>query len=172
MASLFIENLKEFFALVTLPTIIGAAIYFGRKLQSLEQIERTMKTMKDNIKIISNALVASATVEWDGTLLKDYSPLTLTPEGMAYLQAAGFPQIFASHEADFLDFLEDSLPTTKYDVEALATQSILLNADKEYMQPLKIYLYNHPKDSMPALAKVAGIFVRDHYLEKHPEISE
>ena len=172
MASLFIENLKEFFALVTLPTIIGAAIYFGRKLQTLEQIEKTMQIMKDNIKIISNALVGSAGVRWDVTLLKDYSPLSLTPEGLSYLQHMDFPQIFAAHREDFLGFIASTEPKTKYDVELMAMQSVLLHADEEYMQPMKVYLYNHPKDSLPAFAKVAGIFVRDHYLEKHPEISE
>lgn len=168
----FIENLKEFFSLITLPTLVGAAIYFGRKLQTLEQIERTMKVMKDNIKILSNALVASSNVQWDGTLLKDYSPLTLTPEGLTYLELMDFPEIFKNHESDFINYLKSTEPKTKYDVELQATQSVLLNMDEDFMQPVKIYLYNHPKDSLQAFAKIAGVYVRDKYLEEHPEVSE
>jgi hypothetical protein len=168
----FIENLKEFFSLITLPTLVGAAIYFGRKLQTLDQIERTMKVMKDNIKILSNALVASSHIEWDGTLLKDYSPLTLTPEGLDYLKETGFPEIFSAHQSDFMNYVRSTEPKTKYDVELQAMQSVLLNTDEDFMQPVKVYLYNHPKDNLPAFAKIAGVYVRDKFLEQHPEISE
>lgn len=167
----FINDLREFFSLITLPTLVGVAVYFGRKFQVLDNLDRTMTVVKDNIKIISNALVVSGNVEWDGTLLKDYSPLNLTEEGKQYLEQTGFIQVFNDHQQAFLAVIEHEKPNTKYDVENLAVKSVFLNADADFMQPVKEFLYNHPKDNLPALAKVASVVIRDTYLASHPEIA-
>lgn len=167
----FINNLQEFFSLITLPTLVGSAVYFGRKLQVLDHLDKTMSVVKDNIKIISNALIAAGNVAWDGTLLKDYSPLTLTEEGRKYLEQTGFAQVFSDHQAIFLEAIAHEQPGTKYDVENLAVKSVFLNADADFMQPVKEYLYNNPKDNLPALAKVGGVLIRDAYLASHPEIA-
>lgn len=168
----FIENLQDFFSLVTLPTLIGTAVYFGRKLEALDRLEKTMATVKDNIKVISNALISSTEIEFDATLLKSFSPLTLTPEGLQYLQKVKFTDIFTEQSASFVQYIDQNSPKTKYDVEQLAIQAVLLHADEAMMQPIKVYLYNNPKDSLQSFAKVAGIYVRDKYLEQHPEITE
>jgi len=168
----FVENLKEFFALVTLPTLVGAAIYFGRKLQVLDQLNKSMSIVKKNIKVISNALVVAREVEWDGTLLRDYSPLSLTPEGEEYLAKTGFIDIFIENKLLFFNFIREEEPATKYDVENLALQSVLFLIDAEFMQPIKVYLYNHPKDNIQSFAKVAGVYVRDQYLEENVEIAK
>lgn len=168
----FINNLQDFFSLVTLPTLIGTAVYFGRKLEALDRLEKTMATVKDNIKVISNALISSTEIEFDGTLLKSYSPLTLTPEGLQYLKNVKFIEIFEQQPQSFLSYIDQNGPKTKYDVEQLAVQAVLLHADEAMMQPIKVYLYNNPKDSLQSFAKVAGVYVRDQYLEQHPEITE
>lgn len=168
----FLDNLQEFFALITLPTLVGASIFFGRKLQTLDQVDKTMNVMKKNIKIMSNAMIQSSKVEWDGTLLRDYSPLSLTEEGLQYLEKTHFIDIYREHEDAFVQYIEEENPKTKYDAESLAVQSVLLNADSEFMEPVKVYLYNNPKDSLASLAKVAGVYIRDKYLEQHPEIDE
>lgn len=146
--------------------------YIGQKLQILTSLNKTSNTIKANIRAISNALIDSETVEWDGRYLKDYSPLTLTQEGIEYLKQTNFIDVFEQHENDVFDYIIQESPQTKYDVENASVTSVLSLADEEYMEPVKVYLYNHPKDSMSKLAKIAGVYVRDKYLAAHPDIKE
>ena len=54
--------------------------------------------------------------------------------------------------------------------ETAAIKSIYTLSDKEFMSLLKEYFYNNPNRSLANTAPTLGVYVRDKYLEEHPEI--
>jgi hypothetical protein len=154
---------------IGIPTIIIGCIHIGRKLQLLDTLQTTTDKIKHNIKIIADFLI-EAPVKFDHTKLQEYSPLNLTEKGRKYLEDIGFIKIFDEHSQDFLNFIDSENPATKYDVEKGAIKSISVLSEKFYFHLLKIYLFQHPQENMRSISRIAGIYVRDKYLEKHPDI--
>lgn len=154
------------------PTIIASAIYIGRKLQVLDDIRDAHDKTKKNIGVIAGCLATSPHIGFDQTKLASYSPLRLTKEGEKYLQTVGFAKIFQKYPDPFFNFINDENPTTKFDVEASAFKAFMfLLGTSQHFRPLKIYAFNHPKEDLREIAKYASIYIRDEYLERHPEIS-
>jgi hypothetical protein len=63
-------------------------------------------------------------------------------------------------------------PKVKYDVEYSAIKVVFALLDEDYFRPVKVYFYNNPKENMRAFAKLAGVYARGRYLEKHREITQ
>ncbi len=163
------EQILKFIMAIGIPTIIGGCIYIGRKLQILDTLQKTTDKIKHNIKVVADCLV-KAPVQFDHEKLETYSPIQLTEAGIKYLDDIGFIKIFNDNKKDFFDFIDTEEPTTKYDTEISATKSFLILFEKEYFNSIKEFLYTHPQDSLQAMSKIAGVYIRDAYLEKHPEI--
>jgi hypothetical protein len=122
-----------------------------------------------NVKVICDHLI-SKNEGFNHSLLDSHSPLFLKPEALKLLTDIGFITIFNEHASDFLSFIASESPKTKYDVEISCTKSILVLFDKDYFIPIKTYLYNNPSMEKVQFAQVLGIYIRDKYLERHPEI--
>lgn len=123
------------------------------------------------MKVISDYLT-SANTDFDHTELQAYSPLNLTPKGEKLIKSLGFDKIFNEHQDDFCNLIHEERPKLKYDVEKAAIKSISTLYDKDYMNFLKVYFYNNPGRNLKNVAPTFGIYVRDKYLQKHPEITE
>lgn len=154
---------------IGIPAIIGGCIYIGRKLQILDTLQDAINKVKYNIKVIADCLV-KAPVQFDHEKLQTYSPIQLTDVGKKYLDDIGFVKIFEDNKKDFFDFIDAEKPTTKYDIEISATKSFLVLFERSYFRPIKEFLYTHPQDHLQAMSKIGGVYIRDSYLEKHPEI--
>jgi hypothetical protein len=98
--------------------------------------------------------------------------LQLTNTGKKLITDIGFDAIFEENKSDFVEFIDSEMPKLKYDVELAAIKSISALSDQEYMNPLKVFFYNNPKRSLQNVAPTLGIYIRDDYLEAHPEITE
>ncbi len=166
----YLDIINKAVVVVGLPSIIVACIYIGRKLQILESLGKTMETAKHNLKVICDKMIIVSVIEPNE--LKNYSPLALTEGGSKFLEGLGFPNVFEDHGEDFLNFIESEHPKLKYDVELSAIKSIYVLADKDYMNFLKVFFYNNPARNMDNTAPTLGVYVRDKYLEKHPEITQ
>lgn len=87
------------------------------------------------------------------------------------LKESGFEQIFDSNKDEFFSCVNKQKPKTRLDVEnfSIICYGILLN--KDFMNPIKTYLYDHPtvRGTYPVLA---GVYIRDKYLAEHPEITQ
>ena len=162
-------TIQDIITLIGIPSIVIALVYIGKKLQILDTLQETTDKVKHNIKVIADCLV-KAPVQFDHDKLQSYSPLQLTETGKKYLNDIGFIKIFEDNKKDFFDFIDSEKPTTKYDAEIVATKSVLILFEKNYFKPIKEFLYTHPQDSLQSMSKIAGVYVRDSYLEKHPEI--
>lgn len=164
-------KLFDVFVSVGIISILGAFIYIGRKLQILDDLKRTTDKIKSNVKVIGDHLTKSDTA-FNPTELQAYSPLKLTTVGEKLIKDIGFDNVFKDYMDDFCDFIDADSPKLKYDVELSAIKSIFALADEDYMKFLKVYFYNNPDRNIKNVAPTLGVYIRDKYLEKHPEITE
>jgi len=144
--------------------MIGGLIYIGRKLQVLDHLDKTMDKVKGNVKVIGDFLISSE-LPFDGGKLQSYSPIQITNDGKEYLQTVGFTDVFSAHAADFYASVDQENPTGDFDIEAAAIRSVIQLFDSPYFAPIKDYFYNHPSDDRRAFFRIAGIYVRDKYME-------
>lgn len=153
-------------------SVLAAFIYIGRKLQKLDDLNKTTEKIKINVKVIGDYLTSSSN-DFDHSELQSYSPLKLTKEGEKLIDELGFGQVFEQHQDDFCDFIDGENPRLKYDVEIAAIRSVfVLYERKDYMNFLKVFFYNNPKRNIKNTAPTLGIYIRDKYLAKHSEIKE
>lgn len=164
-------SIFEVFVSIGISSTVVALIYIGRKLQILDDLKVASDKTKLNIKVIGDHLTKSDT-QFNPSELKAYSPLQLTPEGEKLISDIGFDKVFQGNHRDFCGYIDDEEPKLKYDVELAAIKSISALADKDYMQFLKVYFYNNPNRNMQNVAPTLGVYIRDKYLAKHPEITE
>lgn len=167
-----LQIINAIVVLIGIPTLIVAFINIGRKLQILDDLEKTVEKIKHNVKIISDFLTKKSALHFNPDELKAYSPLTLSEEGKQLIKKLGFDNIFQQHKMEFFATIEAENPKLKYDVEIAAIQSIYLIADKPHMDFIKVYFYNNPERSMENTAPTLGVYVRDQYLAEHPEITQ
>jgi hypothetical protein len=156
---------------IGVPAIVIALIYIGRKLQILDDLQKTIGRIKLNLKVIGDFLTRNHS-EFNPTELQGYSPLELTAEGQRFIHNIGFTGIFSKQKADFFACIDNEQPKLKYDVEAAAIKSIYTLSDRDYMAFLKEYFYNNPTRNLGNTAPTFGVYVRDKYLEEHTEIRQ
>ena len=104
--------------------------------------------------------------------LQAYSPLQLTDTGDKLIKEIGFDNVFDKNQEDFFRCIDNENPKLKYDVELSYIRCISALYDKEYMNFLKVFLYNNPKRNLQDIAPTLGVHVREKYLAKHPEITQ
>lgn len=166
----WVAFIKNTILIIGVPTIAVALVKIGRKLQILDGLKNTVETIKHNLKVVSDFLTINSAL--NPSELKNYSPLTLTDDGIKFIKDLGFDKVFNNNKKDFFDFIDEQNPKVKYDVELSAIKSIYFLADKSYMNFLKIHFYNNPTRSMNNTAPTLGVYVREKYLEEHSEITE
>ncbi len=164
-------HLYEIGMAIGIVSIIGGLIYIGRKLQILDDLQELSKNMKHNIQVISNFLTRN-NKGFNSSELKSMSPLTLTEEGNKFISELTFDDVFAENKQEFFGYIDSEKPKFKYDVENAAIKSIYALSDNDFMDFLKIFLYNNPNRTMDDTAPTLGVYIRDKYLEAHPEITQ
>lgn len=152
-------------------SVILGLLYIGRKLQILDDLQLTVNKIKTNVKVVSDFLTRNNS-KFNSSELQMYSPLQLTDDGEKFIKEIGFDNVLAKNKPDFFRCIENDNPKLKYDVEISAIKSISALYDKEYMNFLKVYLYNHPNRNLQDTAPTLGVYVRDMYLKEHPEITQ
>ncbi len=164
-------NITNTILAIGVPSIIGAFIYVGKKLQVLEDLKISVDKMKHNLMVVCNFLIKNND-EFSSSELKTLSPLQLAHEGNDFITNVGFDKVFSEHKKVFFTFIDDEQPKLKYDVEIAAIKSIYFLYDKDFMQFLKIYFYNKPERNFENTAPTLGVYIRDAYLAEHPEITQ
>lgn len=156
--------------IIGIPTLVGAILFVGRKLQTLDDLKIIVDKIKSNLKVVSDYLIGKE--GFNHHELQAYSPLRLTDEGNRLIKDVGFDIVATTHQDDFFSFIDSEHPSHKHDVELAAIKSIYALQDKEYMSMLKTFFYNNPQRTIANTAPTLGIYVRDLYLAEHPEILE
>lgn len=167
----WITIINSIVVVIGVPALIGFLISLGKKLQILESLQTSNEKIKSNVTVISTYLIRHHK-RFNPSELQSLSPLKLTTQGMKLIQDIGFDRVLEDHADDFLSSIESENPRLKYDVEVAATKAVAQLSDKNYMDFLKIFFYNHPDRSLDDTAPTLGVYVRDMYLKRHPEITK
>lgn len=162
----FLKLIVSILVTIGIPYIINSLIKIGRKLEKIDKMESDMKKVKSNLKLVSDSLIKTATVEFDHELIQSYSPLKLTGKGEKFIEKLGFDKIYVEHKKDFFKFIEEEKAETEYDIELAAIKSTLILFNKKYFSPIKDYFYKNPKTDKTKIMVVLGIYIRDKYLEQ------
>lgn len=152
-------------------SVIGGLIYIGRKLQILDDLKNTSEKIKANVKVIGDFLTRN-NKNFNASELQAYSPFQLTEAGEKFIKDIGFDNVFNQNKTEFFRCIDSEKPKLKYDVELAAIRCISFLYDKEFMNFLKVYFYNHPDRNLENTAPTLGVYVRDKYLAEHPEITQ
>jgi hypothetical protein len=120
------------------------------------------------------------------TFIRKNSPYTITGIGRQLLEESGAKKTIDNHIDFFIKELEAINPKTPYDVEDQSMSLVFRNMSNEIFGPVKNFIYYAPDKlectdpdtgqtreieiSYPALLNVMGIYLRDQYMKKHPEI--
>ncbi|MEK7095049.1 MAG: hypothetical protein AAB917_00100 [Patescibacteria group bacterium] len=161
----------EILTLIGVGTLILGLIHIGRKLQILDSLQTTSDKIKINMNVICNYLIKNHD-SFNSIELETFSPFQLTPKGKVFISSLGFDNIFEKNKKEFFDFIDSENPTLKYDVENSSIKAIAALYGKDFMKFLKVYFYNNPTRNIENTAPTLGVYVRDKYLEAHPEITE
>jgi len=112
--------------------------------------------------------------------MNKHSPYYLNPTGLALLDKCGGKRCIDDNIDYFISKLESAAPETPFDVEEGAMKTIMGSKGLPIFNQIKNYIYFQPdivelggkevEISIFAVASVMGIYLRDLYLEKHPEI--
>jgi hypothetical protein len=151
--------------------VLGVFIYVGKKLQVLDNLSSCVEKIKVNLNVVSNYLTRNHT-KFNPSELQTFSPFQLTEEGKKFITDIGFNNIFEQHRDDFFNFIATENVKLKYDVETASIKSVFALYEKSFMEFLKVYFYNNPNRNLENTAPTLGVYVRDKYLETHPEITQ
>lgn len=157
-----------------LPILIIGIFLYCMSVKFLKPIKTTLGNVKDNILVIATHLSSTARAKLDSNLIKQMSPLTIQPEGLKILEDSGFVTAFnlSGNKEKIFRVIQDRSPKTKLEVENHSIFAFLdLMINDAFLNPIKAYLYQHPdvRDTYPTLA---GVYIRDKFLEEHLEIKE
>lgn len=157
------------------------ALYFSfsRPIKkSLEKVGTRCSKMEEYLSMMSSVVISKGDVE-SLEMFTSKSPLFLNDIGVRVLKESPFITIFDANKDKFFATIDESKPSNKYDVEQRSLWAIISNMDESWMSPMKTYFYNHPiiridagQIDQPKFMKAASLYIRDKYLEAHPDIKE
>jgi hypothetical protein len=154
--------------------------------EQIGKSERTLNTIATQTASI-NSMVSEMSV-WImkkdklmiPTLTAKKSPRRLTLPGETLLEVSGGKQCIDENKSFFVSELDGTSPMTPFDVEERSLDVILRNTGMAMFNPIKNYIYYSPEVvelvgekvelSLFSIAFVMSMYLRDLYLESHPEI--
>lgn len=104
-----------------------------------------------------------------------FSPVRLTTIGIELLENSGAKKIVEENLGEWFDLIDRGNYRTAYDVQSRASEIVAEKEDDPSMVPIKDYAYKNPRlNSKPLelsdIQRVMVVYLRDLYLQKHPEI--
>lgn len=104
-------------------------------------------------------------------LYKAESPLKITEKGMEIIEKIGFKKTIDDNLPYFFKFIDGLKPKSALDVEETCIgviRYLITDKKKIIFNDVENFLYNNPQYNKPEYFKVAGLYLRDKYLEQNP----
>ena len=139
---------------IGIPTIIGAAIYLGRKLQILDDL----KDVRDKFSVVESRVNDM----WADRLAPSHSPRQLNTKGQDILDNSGIKEIVDGKRNYLLELVKKENAKNAYDAEAVIL-SIMTELPKhcpDIIDQLKEGAFKAGVD-ISALLFVGGIYFRN-----------
>lgn len=130
------------------------------------------KYLEDNNSVPQGTFSKSMSVATKGYVIESASHKKLTEEGERLLQNSGIQKIIDSSLDNFIEALENKQLKSPLEVEEQSLYLLKNENEKDEKATLHLekYLYNHPEYTKNTILLVGSIYLRDKYLEKHPDI--
>lgn len=130
-----LELINTFVVIIGLPSIIAAAIFVGRRLQKLDDIDTDIETIKTDTKDFSDRIVRIETkveglekrVEtiWKDSYAPTSSPRQLNERGEHILEESGIKNLVHAKKEVLLAAVRKKDPKTPYDAESMIEEVML-----------------------------------------------
>lgn len=142
-------------------------------------INRRMKPVEKIIGKIEKFIIRwCAVIESEGDinkieLYKQDSPITLTEKGLQALEKIGFKNDIDNNLDLLFKMLDKLKPQSALDVEQFSIGLIRYTmGDKgvKIFKKTEDYIYTHPEYNNYEYFKAAGLYLRNKYLKKYPEL--
>ena len=162
-----LEWVNTFIVALGLPTVLGAFLYIGRKLQVLETLKKEVDdNIRPDLKDVRERLAT-----WEGKnagLYQAQSPISLTEQGVRYLEQSGLKAFIDEHHDALMQQVDhDRSMQSPYDVQQIAFEFFdELELPDSLEKKTKNFAFNHGI-SMDALRRIGGIYFRDLCLTAH-----
>ena len=141
-----------------IPTIIGAAIYIGKKLQILDDL----KAVRDKFAVVESRVSDL----WEAKLSFTSSPRQLNEIGNRILTESGINTIIESKQNDLLRIVKEKNPSTAYDAERIILDTVMKIPElyPNLVNNLKEGAFRVGKD-IDTLLFVGGLHLRNRIFE-------
>jgi hypothetical protein len=187
------DHYPTIFIIVVL--IVGAVFVTKAILKVISRVEKVEKSCDtidgkivpklDSISKAVNGMVVYLSIkdkDMNADLFTIQSPRQLSVIGKDLLQLTGGKKYIDDHQDLLLSMIEQRTPASALDVENQAPIVVLNVADSPDFKPIKDYIFNNPEYkrgpeglalrlNIGLVANVMGIYLRDLYLRKHPEVA-
>lgn len=150
-----------------LPTVLGAFLYVGRKLQMLDSMKHEIDdNIRPDLKDVRERLAT-----WEGKnagLYQAQSPISLTDQGREYLYKSGLRDFVDENKDGLMQQVEhEQTMQSPYDVQQIAFEFFdELDLPDSVEKRAKTFAFNHGI-SMDSLRRIGGIYFRDLCLAEH-----
>lgn len=144
----------------------------SKHTSKIDRIEKLSLKMEEYIIRLSGVLGTKG----DPSKLKLYegnSPLTINKEGWEVLEKTFLKEGIDKNLDELFTWIDKIGVKSALDVESLSIGIIsyfIQDNDAQIFKKTEDYLYNNPQYNNYEVYKVAGLYLRDKYLEKHPEL--
>lgn len=142
-------------------------------------LDSQLKPLRDLAGNLENFIIKfCSTIKTGGDiskmeLYKRESPLSLLPKGMEELRKVGFIEDIDDSLEILFKTLDGLKPSNALELENLCAGTItyfISGSEKNYFKKTADYIYNHPEYNNSEYFKAAGLYLRDKYLARHPEL--
>ncbi len=144
--------------------------------KDINAIHKTHIILIEKFNNLVNALCEKKAIG-NRKLFSVNSPLGLTEDGKIFVSRLGWDNVISNdkYRETLFSALDKIGLSTKYDVEKYCT--VILSeysgsAKESPYTPIKKYLYEHADIDDTEALMACSIFLRDKYLEAHPEIKD
>ncbi len=153
-----------------------------RVFDSCESFKDSHEKYGNRLKAVENFMLKLYTIVLTGGdvskipvagLLEENSPLNLTPLGKQKLEEIGFVDDVNNNIESLIKQIDQSNPKSALDVEVICIGLIrysVLDSTSTIFKKSEDFIYNNPEFNNPSYFKATGVYLRDKYLEKHPEL--
>ena len=152
----------------------------------VEQNTHAIVEVGGQVNIVQNQLsslmvfLKAKHTDFDSKLFVANSPLILTSIGTEILTAIKGKQFIEENYSELEILIDSMAPKTALDVQDSCAMGILQLSRESIFKRIKDYIYHYPEYKinegksiyldMDIISKLMGIYLRDKYLEKHPEL--
>lgn len=142
-----------------IPTIIGAFIYIGIKIKTIENLEEDMRAIKPDLKDIRERFF---TLEGKTSqMFQTASPVQLLDKGLQALTDSGLKKYIDEKQNQLLMDCDSKKETTAYEVqEHIFRQFDNLEFDEDFDKNIKEYAFQKGVP-MTMLRRIGAIYFRD-----------